>query len=90
MKKFYRLFLTFLLAGFFLTGVKPLWAEEYIASSFSDRYHLPSCKVTAKIDPRDKVVFASEEEARKAGYEPCGKCQPLTVPSNLEISNKTD
>lgn len=54
-----------------------------VASSYSDRYHLPGCKIVSKIYPDEKVVFQSPEEAEKAGYGPCKKCHPLTVQGNF-------
>ena len=47
-----------------------------VASSYSDRYHLPSCKIAQKIAPEDLLVFNSPEEAAAKGFVPCKKCNP--------------
>ena len=55
-------------------------AEEakIVASQLSDRYHLSTCKIAKKIDPRDLIVFKTPEEAVATGLNPCKKCNPPT------------
>ena len=57
--------------------------DAVIASRYSDRYHLPSCKIVEKISPEEKIVFRSPEEAVKAGFGPCKKCHPLSIQNNF-------
>ena len=59
-------------------GAKAFAAEEtkLVAASYSDRYHLPSCKVAQKIAPEDSLIFNSPEEAVAKGLMPCKKCNP--------------
>ena len=51
---------------------------KFVASAYSDRYHLPTCKVAKKIRPADLIVFKTPEEAIEKGLVPCKKCYPPT------------
>jgi len=51
-------------------------AGKYVGSTNSDKYHYPDCRWAEKIKPENQVWFASSEEARAAGYVPCGTCKP--------------
>ena len=76
MKKIFAFLVgVFLISGF---GMKAFADEgtKLVAASYSDRYHLPSCKVAQKIAPEDILVFNSPEEAAAKGYVPCKKCNP--------------
>jgi micrococcal nuclease len=48
----------------------------YVGSKKSDKYHDPECKWAKKIKPSNLVCFKSRDEAVKAGYVPCGVCDP--------------
>lgn len=50
--------------------------ERFVGSLESDKYHHPSCRWAKKILPQNQIWFASSEEARAAGYVPCGVCKP--------------
>ena len=52
----------------------PTKTAGLVASKNSDKYHLPTCSMAAKITPENAVSFASKEEAEKAGYKPCQIC----------------
>ncbi|MDD3566135.1 MAG: thermonuclease family protein [Methanothrix sp.] len=49
---------------------------KFVGSLESDKYHYPSCRWAKKILPQNQIWFASSEEARAAGYVPCGVCKP--------------
>lgn len=49
---------------------------KYVGSSESDRYHVPICRWTSSINDGNLVHFDTAEEARAAGYSPCGSCHP--------------
>ena len=49
---------------------------KFVGSTKSDKYHYPSCRWAKKILPQNEIWFASSEEARAAGYVPCGVCKP--------------
>jgi len=49
---------------------------QFVGSTKSDKYHYPSCRWAEKILPENEIWFASSEEARAAGYVPCGVCNP--------------
>jgi len=49
---------------------------QFVGSLESDKYHYPSCRWAKKILPENEIWFASSEEARAAGYVPCGVCHP--------------
>ncbi len=63
-----------------------LWVREmaarseeppgYVASSDSDRYHLPGCRWAKRIASHKRIHFSSLREAQDRGYLPCGVCKP--------------
>ena len=48
-----------------------------IGSKNAAKYHLPWCPGAKKISEKNKVWFASEEEAEQAGYSPAANCPGL-------------
>lgn len=48
----------------------------YVGWTFSKTYHYPDCRWAKNIPAGQQVWFSSPEEARAAGYSPCGSCQP--------------
>ena len=50
---------------------------QVVASKTGDKYHLPTCAGAKSISAKNKIVFASIAEARKAGYLPAGNCKGL-------------
>ncbi len=58
------------------SGSKTSHDGALVGSTTSNKYHLPDCRYAAKIRPENKVHFASEEEARGQGYNPCKSCNP--------------
>ena len=50
-----------------------------IASNYSDRYHVSTCKVAQKIHADESLYFANPEEALAANLVPCKKCYPTTT-----------
>lgn len=50
---------------------------KFVGSKNSNKYHLPWCSGAKRIKPENQIWFQSEEEARKAGYEPAGNCPGL-------------
>ena len=51
-------------------------AKVYVGSKNSTKYHYTWCKWAQKINPNNKVVFNSAQEAQAAGYIPCKVCKP--------------
>ncbi len=49
---------------------------SYVGSVNSDKYHFPECRHAQNIKAENKIWFDSLEEAKKAGYVPCGACKP--------------
>jgi len=49
---------------------------QFVGSLESDKYHYPSCRWAKKILPQNEIWFASSQDARAAGYVPCGVCKP--------------
>ncbi len=49
---------------------------SYVGSVNSDKYHYPECRHAKSIKAGNQVWFDSVEEAKKAGYVPCGACKP--------------
>jgi hypothetical protein len=48
----------------------------YVGSAQSDKFHYISCHHAEKIDPGNRICFASREAAVNYGYVPCGVCKP--------------
>jgi methylphosphotriester-DNA--protein-cysteine methyltransferase len=71
------IFLVFFL-GIVLALAFNLYAAgyKYVASKFSIKYHLLSCKQVRGLQEQNTIGFATAEEAVKAGYVPCGVCKP--------------
>lgn len=55
----------------------PNWLDKYnyVASSESNRYHLPRCRWTSEINEENLIAFDSIAEAEAAGYIACKVCQ---------------
>lgn len=49
-------------------------APAFVGNKESKVFHLPTCRLVAKIKPENKVWFANRDEARKAGFTPCKIC----------------
>jgi len=49
---------------------------QFVGSLESDKYHYPSCRWAKKILPQNEIWFSSSQDARAAGYVPCGACKP--------------
>jgi len=54
---------------------------EVWGSSKSKVYHYRLCRWNAQIKPEYKISFVSPAAARRAGYQPCGKCRPPATDS---------
>ena len=48
----------------------------YVGSDKSDKFHYISCRHAKKIEPENRICFASREAAVNYGYAPCGVCCP--------------
>ncbi|OHA46531.1 MAG: hypothetical protein A2541_00300 [Candidatus Taylorbacteria bacterium RIFOXYD2_FULL_36_9] len=48
-----------------------------VASKSGTKYHFPWCAGASQIADKNKIYFASYEEAQKAGYTPASNCQNL-------------
>jgi serine/threonine protein kinase len=74
-------------------GDDPTIAERLIGNKRSLTYHLPSC-TSVKGGIKDKVLFATADEAAAQGYKPCGHCHPPSgharVPASAEETTGAD
>jgi len=61
---------------------------QYVASKFSAKYHLPTCKQAQRIQERNRILFKSAEEAVRAGYLPCGVCKPPTRDRGQDVLSR--
>lgn len=50
---------------------------QIVASKTGSKYHYPWCAGASQITEKNKIWFASSEEARKAGYAPASNCKGL-------------
>ena len=50
---------------------------QYVASKSGSAYHFPWCPGAAKITEKNKIWFATKEEAVAKGYKPAGNCPGL-------------
>lgn len=48
-----------------------------VASKSGKKYHFPWCAGASQIAEKNKIWFASYEEAQKAGYTPASNCPNL-------------
>ena len=48
----------------------------YIGNANRHIFHHPDCSSVTKMKEKNKVYFATREEAVEAGYTPCGQCKP--------------
>ncbi len=71
-----KIVLGFLIGLFTCMSVGLTYAEDLVGSKGGDKYHLSSCTVAAQIKADNKVTFQTPEEAIKAGYTACKKCNP--------------
>jgi hypothetical protein len=53
-------------------------ASTVVASKNGTRYHLESCPGARQISEENMITFASEAEARAAGYTPAANCPALS------------
>lgn len=51
-------------------------SENYVASSESTKFHVPSCGSAKNINESNRIYFDTREEAIDAGYDPCKRCNP--------------
>ena len=74
-------FISLFLIAFLCVGISEAAAAQKIklvAASYSDRYHVSTCKVAQNIPAEDLLVFKTPEQAIQAGFRPCRKCDPTT------------
>lgn len=79
----------FLCTVVFVLSAVTAYAEVW-GSAKSKVYHYRLCRWNAQIKPEYKISFASPAAARKAGYQPCGKCRPpaLDYPGRYKAVEK--
>jgi len=51
--------------------------KSFVASKFGTKYYFPWCGGVSKIKEENKIWFASEAEAQKAGFTPAANCKGL-------------
>lgn len=49
---------------------------QYVGSTKSNKYHLPSCRYAKEIAEENLIKFKDKANAESQGYEPCGVCKP--------------
>lgn len=73
MKKFLAAIVAVLvLAASFATVL----ASTYVGNSSSHKFHYSNCATLKKMNPNNRVMFNSRDEAIKKGYVPCKRCKP--------------
>ena len=55
-------------------GPAPAVVTGFVGNKEAKVFHLPTCRLVAKIRPENKVLYANREDARKAGLSPCKIC----------------
>ncbi|MGN1007708.1 MAG: Ada metal-binding domain-containing protein [Butyricicoccus sp.] len=53
-----------------------LTSGPYVSSQYSDKYHLSTCVSAQKIQPENRIYYASAADAAAQGLTPCKKCHP--------------
>ena len=51
--------------------------KSFVAAKSGTKYYFPWCGGVSRIKEENKIWFASEAEARKAGYTPAANCKGL-------------
>lgn len=51
-------------------------AANYVGNTNSYKFHRPSCRAAARINPGNKIEFDSREAAINYGMTPCKICKP--------------
>ena len=51
-------------------------ASGYTGNKSSRMFHLPGCSSQSRTADGNKVSFATRQDALKAGYTPCQRCNP--------------
>lgn len=51
--------------------------KSFVAAKTGTKYYLPWCGAISRIKEENKIWFASEAEAQKAGYAPAANCKGL-------------
>ena len=85
--------LGFLVGMFTCMSIGLSYADDLVASKGGDSYHLTTCVVVKNIKAENKVDFKTPEDAIKAGYKACKKCNPpakSTAPENFVASKDSD
>ncbi len=62
-----------------LVSLEPAPAAEFApfaASRKARKFHRSDCRWAKRIAEANRVFFRAADEARRAGYEPCGVCRP--------------
>ena len=57
--------------------VQNLSSKAFVAAKSGTRYYFPWCGGVSRIKEENKIWFASEAEARKAGFTPAANCAGL-------------
>jgi hypothetical protein len=52
----------------------PALAVSLVGNSRSKKYHLATCDAARKIGAGNRVELKDRDEAKRLGYEPCGRC----------------
>ena len=60
----------------FFSAAANVLAGNYVGNSNSKKFHYPDCPSVAKMNPANRVIFSSRDEATSQGYVPCKKCSP--------------
>ena len=52
-------------------------SHTYVLNTSTKKFHYPSCNDVDRMNPENKeVVLADRDEIIRAGYSPCGHCNP--------------
>lgn len=51
-------------------------SKPYVGNKSSKKFHVVDCEWAKKMNPKNRVEFASVEEAEKPGYIACKICRP--------------
>ncbi len=54
----------------------PLMADQFVTTKRAGYYHYPTCVWAQHFKPSAIIRFNSPEEAIKAGFKPCERCNP--------------
>ena len=73
MKKFLSVFVVGVVI---FSALSVVLAAGYVGNAKSKIFHYSDCNFVGKMNPANKIILNSRDEAIQSGYRSCKKCNP--------------